>query len=604
MGIIKNRHGVYCVRKKVPEKLAVAVALVTASDRPRVSWLQKSLNTKILAEAKVRAKPVLMRFDRILAEAKAREVERPPVSELPDRDITRMAEYHYASRLAEDDEIRTFGTGSEDVYAEVSAQIPDEKLWQGKRPFRDSKPVEFGLTDREMVKREETLAIVLPHMEAALARGDISAAEEHIEELLTIFGRNLDRKSASYRVLGMAVLRQEVAALKAMQRRNTGEPVETPQVSEPTPDAGVESPGGTTLQDALPGWEMATKPAPTTKREFNYAVQRFIELHGNMAITAIHRGHVRRFREALQAVPRKRDSELQKLKLPSLVEWTKANAGTPCISAATVNKLLGGVQAVTIWAAHNGFVADEKQWADPFARMRLEEEEPKREPWEVSELNTLFASDVYLNGWRPDAGGGDAAYWLPLLSLFSGARLGEVAPLYVSDLRTDDETGVLSIWIEEDLTKGKRLKTASSNRMVPLHPELVRLGFMDYVNGIREKEGDDVRLFPLVAPGSRGIIGEAWSKWFGRYIRSIGITNPARVFHSFRHNFKDALRAAGIGEDLNDVLTGHSGGGVGRGYGAKDKARRFGHKRLADAVAAAQYKGLDLSALSRQPRSG
>jgi len=50
----------------------------------------------------------------------------------------------------------------------------------------------------------------------------------------------------------------------------------------------------------------------------------------------------------------------------------------------------------------------------------------------------------------------------------------------------------------------------------------------------------------------------------GLYIRSIGLTNRARVFHSFRHGFKDALRRAGVSEDLNDALTGHSGGGVGR----------------------------------------
>jgi hypothetical protein len=30
-----------------------------------------------------------------------------------------------------------------------------------------------------------------------------------------------------------------------------------------------------------------------------------------------------------------------------------------------------------------------------------------------------------------------------------------------------------------------------------------------------------------------------------------------------------------VSEDLNDALTGHSGGGVGRAYGAKEMVRRF-----------------------------
>ena len=89
---------------------------------------------------------------------------------------------------------------------------------------------------------------------------------------------------------------------------------------------------------------------------------------------------------------------------------------------------------------------------------------------------------------------------------------------------------------------------------------------------------------------------EAWSKWFGRYIRGLGISNKHHVFHSFRHGFKDALRAAEVSEDINDALTGHAGGGaVGRSYGAKDMLRRFGLQTLADAVGKVAYPGLDLS---------
>ena len=89
-----------------------------------------------------------------------------------------------------------------------------------------------------------------------------------------------------------------------------------------------------------------------------------------------------------------------------------------------------------------------------------------------------------------------------------------------------------------------------------------------------------------------GGVAEGCSKWFGRYTRSIEIT--ASVFHSFRHSFKDALRASGAGEDINDALTGHSGGSVGRTYGAKDSVRRFGLNRLSDAVAGVRYEGVKL----------
>jgi len=71
MGIVRNQHGVFHLRKKVPKKLEEAVALVTDTTKPRVAWLKKTLNTKDHKAAKVRAAPVLMEFDRILAKAEA-----------------------------------------------------------------------------------------------------------------------------------------------------------------------------------------------------------------------------------------------------------------------------------------------------------------------------------------------------------------------------------------------------------------------------------------------------------------------------------------------------------------------------------------------------
>lgn len=74
------------------------------------------------------------------------------------------------------------------------------------------------------------------------------------------------------------------------------------------------------------------------------------------------------------------------------------------------------------------------------------------------------------------------------------------------------------------------------------------------------------------------------------------------MFHSFRHVFKDALRAARIPEDLNDALTGHSNSTVGRGYGARETVRRFGMQALKGAIESVKYKGLRLSQV-RPPKT-
>ena len=106
----------------------------------------------------------------------------------------------------------------------------------------------------------------------------------------------------------------------------------------------------------------------------------------------LKRSHVREFREALQQMPVRRTGSLRTAVLPELVEWSRRHPGAKKISPATVNKLLGGVQAVAIWGRDNGLVPDDVPWSDPFSRMRLEEDEPSREPWDIAELQVLFNS--------------------------------------------------------------------------------------------------------------------------------------------------------------------------------------------------------------------
>ena len=76
MGVIRSKDGVYYARRKVPKKLEEAAAEVVGAARPRLSWLKRSLRTKDQREANIRAKPILIEFDNIIARAEA-ECELP-----------------------------------------------------------------------------------------------------------------------------------------------------------------------------------------------------------------------------------------------------------------------------------------------------------------------------------------------------------------------------------------------------------------------------------------------------------------------------------------------------------------------------------------------
>ena len=245
MGIIRGPNGIFYARKRVPPQLAEAVAKVTNAKSTRVSWLKRSLGTRDFREANIVGKPILIEFDRTMAKAEALLKPIPITENLSQREIERIADYYYAETLAEDDDIRQNDTGSEALFQAVAKQLMEAGV-AVRTPFAIKPPPAYGLSDREMAKIGETLEIVLAHGKRALARGDVSEAEEELDEMLAVFRLNLDRKGQPYRQLGLAMLRKKVVALEALTKRHAGEPVETPRVAEPAhPEDAV---GGSTLQ--------------------------------------------------------------------------------------------------------------------------------------------------------------------------------------------------------------------------------------------------------------------------------------------------------------------------------------------------------------------
>jgi hypothetical protein len=286
MGLVKDRNGTYYAQRKVPERLQEAVARVLSSGRDRQVFLKKSLGTKNLKSANVAAIHVLADFNRTLADAEALLKERPVVPSLTDAQIKRMVESYYASVLADDEEERREGTGSEPLFQSIAKQLSDAGIGY-RTPFAVGAVPEAGLSDREIVKREGALEFQLATVPTALARGDITVIREELDELLNAFQLNVDRKSASYRKLGMAVLTAHVRALRDIERRNAGEPVETPQSAYMLLDAAPTGAQAGTLRDAFEGWKKERERPEGTVHEYGRAIEMFIFHNGDMTSSGI-----------------------------------------------------------------------------------------------------------------------------------------------------------------------------------------------------------------------------------------------------------------------------------------------------------------------------
>ena len=606
MGVIKDRHGTYYARHKVPDRLQETVACLLDNGKPKQVWLKKSLGTKVLSEANVRAKPVQMEFDQIIGRAEAQLKARPLRTSISDIEIKRIADYFYAHELEGDEETREDGRGSDPLYASVHQQLTEAGVeFTGSYDLK-SLTLEpgHGLSPRMMRQIEDDTTIVLTATQDELARGDTRRIRYEVDALLEVFQINLDRSCEGYRKLARAVLAAQVKALRAVLARHKGEPVETPPLIEPDQRNGTAATG--TLKDALVGWQKERSPSAGVLAEYERAVKLFSELHGDLLVADIKRSHARQFREALQDMPRHRSGQSLHMPLPELAAWGRKHTEAQKIATPTLNKLLGGVQTVALWARDTGMIPEDLPWPDPFTRMRLKEDASDRDAFTVDELNMLFAADVFTKGERTAPGKGDAAFWLPLLGLYSGARRSELSGLRVKDVQEIERVPCFSF--VEDKRIGRTLKSATALRTVPVHPQLITLGWLRFVDAARSRDGEGAWLFPQISPQTPAAI-KAWTKWFTRFLRETVVTDHTKVFHSFRHTFKDALRAASVPEDLNDALLGQKNNSVGRGYGAKQKSgakdivRRYGMPKLKDAVYAVTYEGLRLSKVNSGPKT-
>lgn len=256
-------------------------------------------------------------------------------------------------------------------------------------------------------------------------------------------------------------------------------------------------------------------------------------------------------------------------------------------ASATIAKQLNLLKAILQTAADNDMLA-----LNPATRVKIPKQKTvtkSRIPFSTSDLQTIFTTDIYTTGERPRAGAGEASYWIPLLALWTGARLEELGQLLVDDIQ--EEAGIRYLHITNE-GGDKSVKTTSSRRKVPIHPDLVRYGLMEYVECVRST--GHARLFPLISSAVGRQKTASFSQWFGRHLRKVlKIEDSRKVFHSFRHGFKDACRNSSISSEHHDRLTGHASGTIGDSYGGE----YYPLKPLHEAMKVLRYEGLDLSHL-------
>jgi integrase len=235
------------------------------------------------------------------------------------------------------------------------------------------------------------------------------------------------------------------------------------------------------------------------------------------------------------------------------------------LGMTTVSKHLSAVGAVLRWADQQGYVSV----ANPIkglvpSKKIVRKLMTKRRPFTDKELLTVFGSKEFLEQRTTNP----ARYWIPLMCLFQICRREEGAQLAVSDIQ--EEHGVMFLNLTDDEALLQNLKNEGSKRRVPVHSALIQLGFLDYVDSIRE--AGHARIFPTLTKGNSGYADPA-GKWFGRLLTKLGIVDKGVVMHSLRHGGITKLHAAGCHPDHCEMLAGHVSG---------NEHGRYVHRELID----------------------
>lgn len=196
---------------------------------------------------------------------------------------------------------------------------------------------------------------------------------------------------------------------------------------------------------------------------------------------------------------------------------------------------------------------------DPFTGVTVaggKTEKSSRKEFSLDSLKEVFRDPPDLAD-IPASAGKHAALWVPLLSLYTGARREEIAGLLTEEV---GEFGKI-IYIHFKDNKFRKLKKDSCERKTPMHSQLIRLGFTAYVAVVRAAGAE--RLFP-------GIVNsDGLADWFIPRVKSrIGDLGYKQDIHSLRHTIKTAARDVPLAQEIHDAITGHKTAGVSGDYGS------------------------------------
>jgi integrase len=562
----------YYARLMVPKQLREAIGK---------REFTMSLGTPDRREAEARALPVLGEWREELRVVQSRAANDDPIAQAGVKHRPTKAEIEDAALWVGFDEasrkldalITAKARLGPDTFAQVKSEFERRYLDVCRRQFAG----EDGFWTERAIK-------MVNHRQWDLSEGSPEFA--FLIEQLSLCGLDLFRKAVE-------TLRNPVAPFQPSEH--------TRSLSTKRQERAKEGEGIMDLFDVYAAQRRSEgKKGADTLRQDRVAISSFVELIGSdRSLRSVKPTEVREWRNAMAAVPvgyRKR-KDFSGLSLRQAVE-VAAKVGAQKPSLLTVNKNLSGLSSFFVWAKREGYAE-----SNPCDGLRYDADKRKnpRPPFTVDQLNAMLTSPLFVGfaedgqeHIRGNVKTRDWRFWIPLVCLFTGARIGEIAQLRVDDVECHE--GHWFIHIRHSERTGQRTKNGKS-RIAPMHSILEKIGFVGFAQDQQKRAlgSGDQRLFPELMLNEREQHGRA-SRFWRTYLARIGVKEGAdgHGTHSFRHGMADQLRLAGYHDSEIAVVLGHQQASVTSGYGT---LRQGTAARLSEIINSAKFEGVAFSHL-------
>ncbi|MCO5098685.1 MAG: phage integrase N-terminal SAM-like domain-containing protein [Rhodocyclaceae bacterium] len=234
-----------------------------------------------------------------------------------------------------------------------------------------------------------------------------------------------------------------------------------------------------------------------------------------------------------------------------IASYTDHLRNTKQVKQRTIDKKLGPIAALFKLAQRDGdFPAGDLPTKGHFLFVKSKGRRAERSGYAFlnnDDLAKIFAPANLLVCKKPHE------FWLPLLGIFTGARLNELCQLDVADIHNNKE----GTWVINfvDSNEKKRLKTEASIRTIPLHPSLIDAGFLDYLDDLRGIGAQ--RIFPYLRYTEKSGFGDVAGEAYARYIKRIKLEGSGKVYHSLRKTANDTLAKKSVQEEHRCAWMGH-----------------------------------------------